>query len=292
MTGPGCRRARLGDGRHLVVRPVEPDDVDGLTDLYDHLDEEARYTRFFSPFRPTRAFFERVVSVGDRGGFGLVAVVAQPPRPERLVAEAGYELLPNGNGELAITVARPWRGWLGPFLLDALLEAAAAHGIPNLEADILATNGPMLALARSRGFAQLPREGWSELRVVMGAASRQPTWPPSDDRPRILVEGSSGHALADRHLDDLVVVACPGPGRAGAACPALAGRRCPLAGDADAILIDRAGDEEVQARLSAAHRALHPGVPVCVAPNGDVDTIELVQRLARAHGREAGAQDR
>ena len=44
---------------------------------------------------------------------------------DRLVAEAGYALLPDGNGEFALTVAAGWRGWLGPYLLDAIVTAAA-----------------------------------------------------------------------------------------------------------------------------------------------------------------------
>lgn len=53
----------------------------------------------------------------------------------RIVGEASYELLPNGAGELAITVAADQRGWIGPYLLDAMVEAAAAGGVPNVEAD-------------------------------------------------------------------------------------------------------------------------------------------------------------
>lgn len=50
---------------------------------------------------------------------------------ERIVGEAEYILLPGGDGELAITVAPDWRGWLGPYLLDTLLEVAASRGVAN-----------------------------------------------------------------------------------------------------------------------------------------------------------------
>ena len=40
-----------------------------------------------------------------------------------LVGEAGYTLLSDGDGELAITVDPEWRGWLGSWLLDALVDA-------------------------------------------------------------------------------------------------------------------------------------------------------------------------
>ena len=66
-------------------------------------------------------------------GYGVVAVVDHPL--EQIVGEADYFLL--DNGELVITVAADWRGWLGPYLLDVLIEAAAARGVPNLEAEFL-----------------------------------------------------------------------------------------------------------------------------------------------------------
>jgi hypothetical protein len=135
----------LPGGDVLTVRSVTPADVDGLVALYDGLSEDDRYRRFFSGFRPPRSFFERLVNVGERGGYGLVATAGSDGdvvAGARIVGEASYELLPNGDGELAITVAADQRGWIGPYLLDALVEAAAARGVPNLEADVLATNGP------------------------------------------------------------------------------------------------------------------------------------------------------
>jgi hypothetical protein len=181
----------------LTVRPVATTDVDGLVALYDGLSEDDRYRRFFSGFRPPRSFFERLVNVGERGGFGLVATMGAGgdlAGGARMVGEASYELLPNGDGELAIAVAADQRGWLGPYLLDALVEAAAARGVPNLEADVLATNGPMLTLLRSRGYATMGPNDWTTMRLVVGTAGRTPVWPAGygatghSDRPRVLVE--------------------------------------------------------------------------------------------------------
>ena len=57
-----------------------------------------------------RSFFEHLAAASTERGFALVAVVDDPV--ERIVAEADFFLLDNGNGELAITVASDWRGWL------------------------------------------------------------------------------------------------------------------------------------------------------------------------------------
>jgi hypothetical protein len=48
------------------------------------------------------------------------------------------------------------------------VEEAAAHRVPNLEADVLATNGPMLSLVRARNYALVPNDDWSVVRVVIG----------------------------------------------------------------------------------------------------------------------------
>jgi len=257
----------------LTVRPASPSDVDGLTALYDGLSDDDRHRRFFSGFRPPRSFFERIASVADRGGYGLVATV-EGNDGARLVGEANYEPLSNGDGDLGMTVAADQRGWLGPYLLDALTEAAAARGVPNLEADVLVTNRPMLTLLRSRGYASVGSNDWSALRLVVGTVGHTPVWPAardaqgSPDRPRVLVEvpGGRWHAGAEAEAAGLQVMACSGPRGPRSRCPVLAGRPCPLAAAADAIVVSNAPDDEQWRAIVDGHAHLHPGVPICVEP--------------------------
>jgi len=162
---------RLSGGRILVIRTVTKADVDGLEALFGGLSEEDCYYRFFSLSHPGRKFLEQMARAEDEGGYRLVAVISGPEN--ELVAEGGYAILPDGNGEFALTVAAGWRGWLGPFLLDAIVAAAVARGVPNLQADILRSNIRMLTLVSSRGYTVLHREG-SELRVAIDAAQPRP----------------------------------------------------------------------------------------------------------------------
>lgn len=161
----------LSDGRTLTVRTVTEADVEGLDALFEGLADEDRYYRFFSLSHPGRKFLEQMTRAGDEGGYRLVAVVSGPEN--RLVAEAGYAILPDGNGEFALTVAGGWRGWLGPYLLDAVVAAAAARGVPNLQADILVSNLRMLAIVSNRGYVTLDREA-SQVRVAIDAARPRP----------------------------------------------------------------------------------------------------------------------
>jgi RimJ/RimL family protein N-acetyltransferase len=272
------------------VRAVEPADVDGLVRLYDGLDLDDRYRRFFAVFRPQRPFFEAMANLADHGGFGVVAVVTEATGDEgTIVGEANYCALPDGDGELALTVAKSWRGWLGPYLLDALLEAAAANGIPNLEAEVLAENRPMLALLRSRGYATMDHPDWTVVRMIISSADRVPTWPGPHDRPRVLVEVGGGRWRAEEAAREagLQVVACSGPAGRRWPCPAVAGGTCPLAAGADVIIISHPADEEPWASLCEAHRRAHPSVPVYVEsrlPTADqADVVAFVENIARGH---------
>ncbi|HEY8546671.1 MAG TPA: hypothetical protein VIL36_16540 [Acidimicrobiales bacterium] len=330
---PGHRRYELPGGRALVVRAVTPADADGLAALYGRLSDGDLRNRFFTVYRPDREFVERIAGVEARGGYGLVAEVRTPDDggddgdgegdgegagagdAPRLVAEAGWFPLPDGDGELAIAVDRDWRGWLGPVLLDALLETAAARGVPNLEAEVLVTNGPMQRLARSRGVAALPSDDWVSSRLLIGTRGPTPTWPGTHERPRVLVETPGGrwHAAPAAESAGLDVLACSGPhGRRGrrGRCPALEGRECPLVAGADVVVAAWSPDDEVGAAIVRSHRRLHPGVPVCVearpghgpppdlppgavrAPEGDdpagTRVVQLVDRLARTHAEPPG----
>lgn len=157
----------LGAGRTLTVRTVTENDVDGLNALFEGLSDEDRYYRFFGYSHPGRKFLEQMAQAGKEGGHRLVAVVSGAEH--ELIAEAGYVLLPDGNGEFALTVSAGWRGWLGPYLLDALLADAAARGVPSLQADILLDNARMLALASHRGCVTLEREA-SQVRIAIAVA--------------------------------------------------------------------------------------------------------------------------
>jgi hypothetical protein len=161
----------LSNGRTLTVRTVTEADVDGLDALFEGLSEDDRYYRFLFLSHPGRKFLEQLARAEDEGGYRLVAVVSGAEN--KLVAEAGYALLPDGNGEFALTVADGWRGWLGPYLLDAIVAVAAARGVPNLQADILVSNIRMLALVSHRGYVTLDREA-AQLRVAIDAARPRP----------------------------------------------------------------------------------------------------------------------
>lgn len=158
---------RLSRDRVLTIRTVGRADIAGLDALFEGLSDEDRYRRFFGFSHPGPKFLEQMTRAAEEGGYRLVAVVSGAE--DTIVAEAGYAMLPDGNGEFALTVAAGWRGWLGPYLLDALVAAAAARRVPNLQADVLVENTRMLTLLASRGYVTLRHQS-AEVRVAIGAA--------------------------------------------------------------------------------------------------------------------------
>jgi RimJ/RimL family protein N-acetyltransferase len=254
--------------KRLVIRPVTADDVEKLATLYDDLDVDDRYHRFFGHCRPPRALVERIATVDERGGAGLVAAVLDTHRAEgEFVGEVGYTLLADGNGELGITVTPRWRGWLGPYLLDALRSTAAHGGVPNLVADVLTSDHAVLAMLRRRGAVVVEHTGWRVVRLLIATSGRTPSWSGPHDRPRVLVEGSGGrwHAEEEARAAGLQVLTCAGP--MDRSCPVMVGEPCPLVVGADVVVVADHGPEAAWWQLLRSRAQLHPGVPVYFEPS-------------------------
>ena len=269
-----CRRVDLPGSRTLSIRPIRPSDEAELVGLYEALSEEDHYLRFFTASGPPRRVVDKLVRIEERGGFGLVAVMEEPGRPERLVAEASYGLLPNGNGELGITVAHDARGWLGPYLLDALIEQAGKRGVPNIEAQVLFTNRRMLSLLGRRGLAYLDHDDPAVFHLVFSTVGVVPSWPPNRNGPRLLVEIPGGRWPLEKAAREagFDVIACPGPLRERSACPAMRGEPCPLVAGAD-VIVDAVPGESGRS-LSDSHMRLFPSVPLCVELSDDEDRTD------------------
>ena len=263
------RSVSLPGHRRLVVRRESPSDAADVIALYDRLSPEELYCRFFTSRRPPDSFVERMTRVHERGGAGLVAVMVSDRGRRLIVGEASYELLDNGNGELGIAVDVNARGWLGPFLLDALFEQAAGRGVPNIEAEVLMSNRRMLRVLRSRGFVVVDHFlSPATIRVAVATAPRStPSWPERRGMPRLLVEipGGQWQRAASMGRRGFRVLACPGPDRGGPPCGPLAGRPCPLAVDADVIVDAQPGG--FGDLLLGAHSGLHRRAACLAGPD-------------------------
>ncbi len=273
-TEPLTRRCELcGDvvelaaGRSIELRHLCPGDGPSLAEFYQRLGREDIHKRFFTSTLPADKWFDDWAEVSDRGGFGLVAVL-RDGQETSVIAEAGYALLCDGDGELGIAVDPDARGWLGPWMLDALLQHAHERGVPNLQAVVLSTNRRMARMAASRGTATMASDDWSTSRVSMSTSGRVPSWPGDvtgdarHERPRLLVESDrsrwGGAAEAIKAGFDVMV--CSGLHGKKHGCVLLEGKPCPLRDGADVIaeLLDPANPANVELLLSDA--VVHSGI--------------------------------
>ena len=284
----------LAGGARMEVRPTSADDAERIFALYETLSVGDRHRRFFGAFKPHLDWCRRWADVAADGGFGVIAIVHRDGEPEEVAGEAGYAIRDDGDGDLAVTVAPNWRGWLGPYLLDVLVRHAGSVGLANLQADVLLENGPMLALLSRRGPVAMGHDS-GVVRLSIGTTGPVATWPPADPRPRLLVEVAgrrwSGEQAAD--AAGVATAMCAGPAARGDhQCPVLEGGRCPLADEADAIIVLLDPDDERSAQLVKAHREQSPGTPVLVRhhtpPPDGVDALGCLD--VEADGAAAVAQ--
>jgi hypothetical protein len=256
----------LADGARMEVRPTTAADAERILTLYETLSVGDRHRRFFGAFRPHIDWCRTWADVASAGGFGVIAIVHRDGAPEDVAGEAGYARRDDGDGDLAVTVAPDWRGWLGPYLLDVLVRHAAASGLANLQAEVLLENGPMLSLLSRRGPVALAHDS-GVVRLSIGTTGPVATWPPGEARPRLLVEVAGRRWAGERAAEaaGVATAMCAGPAvRGDHECPVLSGGRCPLADEADAIIVLLDPDDERTAQLVRAHREQSPGTPVLV----------------------------
>lgn len=159
---------KLRDGRGVRLRAVRADDKDKLQAAVRSLAAESRYSRFMSPIRElSPKMLDRATQPYADRELQLVAVVGDGQQ-EKIIGGARYAAAAGSTDcEFAIMVVDEWhRLGLARQLLETLMRAARARGFARMEGYILATNIPMLGLARRLGFAQAESPEGPTVRLV------------------------------------------------------------------------------------------------------------------------------
>ncbi len=146
----------LSDGSTVHVRPIRPDDADGIVALHSRLSERTRYLRYFSayPQIPPRDL-ERFVNVDHHSREAFVV-----QQGSDLIAVGRYEGLGEQvrQAEVAFVVQDGQQGrGIGSVLMEHLIAAAREEGIEAFVADVLPVNQTMLRVFSEAGF-QVERE--------------------------------------------------------------------------------------------------------------------------------------
>jgi acetyltransferase len=154
----------LPDGHGYTIRPIRPEDAEGLQRLMQELSEESRYFRFISYARElSQRQLARYTQIDYHREMALVAEAQG-----RLVGVSRYMLNPDGAScEFALVVADDWHGrGLGARLMNAICETARAQGLQRMIGFVLGDNKRMLQLMKRMGFSYRRDPEDAGLRIV------------------------------------------------------------------------------------------------------------------------------
>jgi acetyltransferase len=164
-------KARLRDGRELLLRPVRPEDEPLIHGYFARMDKEDVRMRFFAPMsrlphnlaaRLTQIDYDRQMAFlafatdaeGKQDGLGVVRIAADPD---------------NRRAEYAITVRSDVKGaGVGRVLMRSIVDYARQRGIGEIFGTVLRENERMLRVCRAMGFTlQAVPEDPTIVEVVM-----------------------------------------------------------------------------------------------------------------------------
>lgn len=145
----------LRNGVAVLIRALGPDDRSLVVAAFNKLEPQSVYTRFFGFKKAlSDAELERLDHV-DFDHYVALGAVVKGRTADTLIAAASY-VVPDpasGAAELAFTVEEDYQGQgLAGKLLRALIGIAREHGLRCLEADVLASNKPMLGVFERCGL--------------------------------------------------------------------------------------------------------------------------------------------
>jgi acetyltransferase len=151
----------IASGESLSVRPLRHDDGAREEAFVRALSLESRYQRMLSGgVKLTPEWIDSMTHIDYRNHMAF-AVTTVRDDVEQFVGVARYVVDATGrSAEVALVLADAWQGQgLGHRLLARLLEHAQTAGMHEAVGVVLATNVPMLRLARVMGFAVTAEPG-------------------------------------------------------------------------------------------------------------------------------------
>ncbi len=139
----------LRDGSVAHVRPIVPDDADGLRRFHAGQSAESIYLRFFAPLKTlSDKDVARFTQVDYDSRVALVATV----RGE-IIGVARYDLLDANTAEVAFNISDAFQGkGVGSVLLEHLAAVAQERGVAKFVADVLPQNRKMIQVFNDAGY--------------------------------------------------------------------------------------------------------------------------------------------
>ena len=147
---------RLGDGRDVVIRPIDPADSAPITESFQLLSEDEVRRRFLHPLKAlSDEHVHKLTHPLEGDEFAIVAAEPLPPGEALVgaVARISRDSHDSHRAEFAILVSRFLGGQgLGRLLMQRLVDWSQRHGVRELWGDVMDDNTAMLQLAHRLGF--------------------------------------------------------------------------------------------------------------------------------------------
>jgi acyl-CoA synthetase (NDP forming)/GNAT superfamily N-acetyltransferase len=139
----------LRDGSVAHVRPIVPDDADGIRRFHAGQSAESIYLRFFAPLKTlSDKDVARFTQVDYDSRVALVATV----RGE-IIGIARYDRLDAMTAEVAFNISDAFQGkGVGSVLLEHLAAVAQERGVAKFVADVLPQNRKMIQVFNDAGY--------------------------------------------------------------------------------------------------------------------------------------------
>lgn len=176
-------------GLQLRVRPLMPDDVDLLIDLFEHMSAASRYQRFNEVLdNPDPDYVRReaaqLASVSPGRGKAWIAFADLPGQPDAPVA--GFRFMRTeqpGVAEISIAVRDDiQRQQVGTKLLQYAVREAKAAGITKLVASFHSSNRGVWGLLARVPYHVTTRTSGSQTEVIVDLTQRRPSRHPRKDQ--------------------------------------------------------------------------------------------------------------
>jgi acyl-CoA synthetase (NDP forming)/RimJ/RimL family protein N-acetyltransferase len=138
------------DGGTVHLRPICPEDAEGINGLMDRSSDQTRYYRFFGPMkRLSEKDLHRFTHVDHVDRVAFVVLLG-----DQIIGVGRFDRYPGtDDAEVAFLVedAHQGRG-LGSVLLEHLAAAARERGIKRFVAEVLAQNSRMVRVFQDAGY--------------------------------------------------------------------------------------------------------------------------------------------
>jgi acyl-CoA synthetase (NDP forming)/RimJ/RimL family protein N-acetyltransferase len=139
----------LRDGSVAHVRPITPDDADGIRHFHSRQSAESIYLRFFAPLRElSERDIHRFTHVDHHDRVALVATLEG-----EIIGIGRYDRIDPTSAEVAFNISDHFQGrGIGSVMLEHLAAIAQEMGITRFVAEVLPQNRKMLTVFKDAGY--------------------------------------------------------------------------------------------------------------------------------------------